>query len=91
MARRAPKFRPNGDVVVRYRRHGHAFYTPEFTPEFGANDRVRPDTAAHYVAHARTLILAGQVFPASTLTASTVAKWLATRTAFRRSASLERP
>lgn len=44
-------------------------------------DRVRPDTATHYLVHLRTLIPEGKPYPRSQFTAATVAKLLATRTA----------
>lgn len=44
-------------------------------------DRVKPDTAAHYVTQLRTLIPEGRPFPSSRFTPSAVASWIATRTA----------
>ena len=44
-------------------------------------DRVKPDTAAHYLVQVRTLIPDGARFPASRFTGPEVAKWLASRTA----------
>ena len=44
-------------------------------------DRVRPDTATHYLVQLRTLIPEGKPYPRSQFTAASVAKWLATRTA----------
>ena len=44
-------------------------------------DRVRPDTAAHYEAHLRTLIPAGAPFLRSRFTTTAIAAWLAQRTA----------
>jgi integrase len=43
-------------------------------------DRVRPDTAAHYSAHLRTLIPAGKPFLRSAFTAPVVTNWMASRT-----------
>lgn len=43
-------------------------------------DRVQPETAAHYLAHLRTLLPEGRPFHRSALTAPAVARWLATRT-----------
>jgi integrase len=43
-------------------------------------DRVRPDTAAHYVAHVRTLIPVDGSYQRSQFTAAAIATWLAGRT-----------
>ena len=47
-------------------------------------DRVAADTAAHYLAHLRTLVPEGQPFPRSQFTVPTIATWLAGRTALPR-------
>jgi integrase len=44
-------------------------------------DRVKPDTAAHYLVQVRTLIPEKRPFPRSQFTAPAIASWLATRTA----------
>ena len=43
-------------------------------------DRLQPDTAAHYLAHVRTLMPDDRPFWRSGLTGPAVARWLATRT-----------
>jgi integrase len=44
-------------------------------------DRVRPDTAEHYLAHVRTLVMEGMPFYRSQLTKGAVSSWLANRAA----------
>ncbi len=42
-------------------------------------DRIRPDTRTHYLAHLRTLMPEGGVFPRAEFTAPAIARWLAER------------
>jgi len=44
-------------------------------------DRVKPDTAAHYIVQLRTLVPDGVPFPRSAFTAPAITRWLATRVA----------
>ena len=43
-------------------------------------DRVKSDTACHYVAHVRTLVPEGTPYPVSRFTTAAIAQWLNTRT-----------
>ena len=45
------------------------------------SDRVKPDTAAHYVAQLRTVIPDGEPYLRAGFTAPAIATWLASRTA----------